>query len=341
MLKRILSVIALMLIFAAFSGTASADYGYTSVSQIPMAQPFTVKVAFDEDGLPHVITNYPYEAAGADEMNLVYSKGNNEVFNLNYRFSTGKTTIGSWDRNEFAGEPEEEAYRMIRSGEVTLNDEITINTAHFNQGTDWFLVYSSAQENYVEYSEANHAQAFNAMGEGGVRKTVVFYDGEMDSSWMVKRGRDADLMIKYNIYGEMEFAGIQQQRSGGSVNYEYDQYTGLFSGHPITEFGFEESDLAIEALAARNTRTETAVRDYETQIVSDAKNMAKDTIRLSGGLVTGLIMGIVLYYMFRRGRQNAKEKAEMKKENAEKTAEKAEEAPETVAPPQMMSSSNG
>ena len=79
MLKRILSVIALVLVFAVLSGTALADYGYTSVDSIPMARPFTVKVAFDENGLPQVITDYPFEETGADEMNLVYSDGSNEV----------------------------------------------------------------------------------------------------------------------------------------------------------------------------------------------------------------------------------------------------------------------
>ena len=340
MLKRILSVIALVLVFAVLSGTALADYGYTSVDSIPMARPFTVRVAFDENGLPQVITDYPFEQAGADEMNLVYSDGSNEVFSLNYRFSTGKTTVGSWDSDVFAREPGEEAYRMIRNGEVTLNDEITINSAHFNQAKDWFLVYSASQENYIQYSEATNAQSFNGTGEGGVRKSLTYYDGELESAWMVKRGRDADLMIEYNAYGEIEYAVIQQYKGGETLIYDYDPYTRLFSGHPITDLGFEESDLAIEALAARNTRTETVVRDYETQIVADAKDMAKTTIRMSGGLVSGIIMGIVLYYMIRRGRQNAKEKAARKKENAEKPAEKADEAPEFIEPPQMMSSSN-
>ncbi len=340
MLKRFLSVIALVIALAVLSGTALADYGYTSVDRIPMARPFTAKVAFDENGLPQVITDYPFKETGADEMNLVYNDGSNEVFTLNYRFSTGKTTIGSWDSDVFAREPGEEAYRMIRNGEVTLNDEITINSARFNQGKDWFLVYSSSQGNYVRYSEATNAQTFNGTGEGGVRKSLMFYDGELDSSWMVKPGRDADLMVEYNVYGEIEYASIQRYENGETVWYDYDPYTGLFGGHPITELGFEESDLAIEALAARSTRTETAVREYETQIVTDAKDMAKTTVRLSGGLVTGIIMGIVLYYMIRRGRQSAKEKAALKKEDAEKAAEKTEEAPEFIEPPQVMSSSN-
>ncbi|MER1993638.1 MAG: hypothetical protein ABS897_06380, partial [Eubacteriales bacterium] len=157
---------------------------------------------------------------------------------------------------------------------------------------------------------------------------------------MMKRGRDADLMVEYNVYGEIEYAVIQQYKGGETLIYDYDPYTRLFSGHPITDLGVEESDLAIKALAARNTQTGTVVRDYETQIVTDAKNMAKLTIRLSGGLVSGIIMGIVLYYMIRRGRQSAKEKAALKKENAGKPAEKADEAPEFIEPPQTMSSSS-
>ncbi len=341
MMKRILSVIALLLAFAVLAGTALADYGYTSVDRIPMAKPFSVRVAFDENGLPQVITDYPFEETGADEMNLVYKKGEDEVFTLNYRRSTGKTRIGTWDSSVFAREPGEEAYRMIRNGEVTLDDEITINTAGFGHGTDWFLVYSSGQGNYVQYSEASNAQTFNAMGEGGVRKTLLFFDGELDGSWVQKRGRDADLVIEYDTYGELEYASIQQYGNGDFAWYDYDPSTGLFGGHPITELGFEESDLAIEALAARGTRTETLIRDYETQIVTDAKDMAKSTIRVSGGLVTGIIMGIVLYYMIRRGRQNAKEKAALKKEAEDKAAEKPEEAPENIEPPQVMYHSQG
>ena len=99
--------------------------------------------------------------------------------------------------------------------------------------------------------------------------------------------------------------------------------------------------LVPEALAARGTRTDTLIRDYETQIDTDAKDMAKSTVRLSGGLVTGIIMGIVLYYMIRRGRQNAKEKAALKKEAEDKAAEKPEEAPENIEPPQVMYHSQG
>ena len=220
MMKRILSVIALLLAFAVLAGTALADYGYTSVDQIPMAYPFTVKVAFDGEGLPHVMTDYPFKDAGADEMNLAYlDRSGKQVCTLNYKYSTNETTIGT----QTIDGSKEELYRMIRTGEVTLDDEITINTAHFSRETDWFLIYSAFQEKYVQYSEATQAQSFNGLGEGGVRKSIIFYDGEIDTSWMVKRGENADLMVEYNQYGEIEYASIQRYGQGAPVWYDYDR----------------------------------------------------------------------------------------------------------------------
>ena len=47
---------------------------YTSVSKIPMAVDFTVSVEFDDEGKPNVVTDYPFEATGATEMELQYIK---------------------------------------------------------------------------------------------------------------------------------------------------------------------------------------------------------------------------------------------------------------------------
>ena len=73
MLKRMLPVFALLLLCLAMAGTAFADYGYTRVSEIPMAADFSVRVEFDGGGQPHIATDYPFESAGATEMNLVYA----------------------------------------------------------------------------------------------------------------------------------------------------------------------------------------------------------------------------------------------------------------------------
>ena len=68
MKKTLFAVLAVLLISIIFMGMASADYGYTSVSQIPMAVDFTFSVEFDDAGEPQIVTDYPFEATGATEM---------------------------------------------------------------------------------------------------------------------------------------------------------------------------------------------------------------------------------------------------------------------------------
>ena len=160
---------ALALLCIILAGTASADYGYTSVSDIPMAVDFTFSVDFDEEGRPHIVTDYPFEATGATEMNLIYGNEENpEVLTLNYRHSTGITEIGSRDESLSGADAAEKAYRMIRSGELSRDGHIYINTSNNGLETDWVLVYSSSENNYSEYKEKTYAQSFNAMGNGGV-----------------------------------------------------------------------------------------------------------------------------------------------------------------------------
>ena len=229
MLKRVISAIVLILMCAVLIGTALADYGYTSTDRIPMAYPFTVKVAFDGDGLPHIATNYPFEKAGADEMNLAYvDETGNQVFTMNYNRHTGKTSVGSYDGNLFDDVPGQEAFRMIREGKYTLDDEITINTAHFNTTTDWILVYSNREGNYVSYSEADHAQTFNGMGAGGTNRSIYYENGVMYGGRTLRRNEDADLIVEYNAYGEIQYASVIQY-GDEFVYYDYDPDTGLFT----------------------------------------------------------------------------------------------------------------
>ena len=346
MRKRTLFALALLLMCFALTCTACADYGYTSVDQIPMAADFSFRVDFDDAGHPHVVTDYPYETTGATEMNLIYNKGDvREAFSLNYTFATGATRVGSWDGSLFKDDyPEEEIYQALRNGEVTLDDEITVNTSHFNWNTDWFLTYSVGRKNYSEYSERTYAQGFNAMGAGGVEKAVYYYDGQMSSSRVMKRIDDADLMISFNQYGEMTDAYIYNYSPEFNY-YQYNPSTGLFSGHSLTELGFEESDLSIQTLAARGTQTETVV-SVPASVPADTavKTGARSSTTLIGGLLAGIMIGITLYYMFRRRKAAPKEQPVQNADNAlrpDSGDETATEPAAAVEPPEVKYMSSG
>ena len=192
MKKLVSALLAAAMVTGLSAGTAFADYGYTSVSEIPMAADFSVRVDFDGDGQPHVVTDYPFESAGASEMNLVYAaKENPEVFTLKYTPATGATAVGSWNSDVFGdARPAEEAYRMIRNGEVSTDGCVYISTSNYGLETDWVLVYSVPEKNYTEYKERTYAQAFNAMGNGGTEKAVYYRGGKIESARLLKRIRD-------------------------------------------------------------------------------------------------------------------------------------------------------
>ena len=305
MRKGILTYITIVLICAALTGPALADPGYTSVSGIPMAVDFTYRVDFDDAGRPHIVTDYPFRD-GATEMNLAYNKGSQrEVLTLNYNHTTGETRVRSWNGDVFESEPSDAAFRMIRNGELTQDDHVWINTSYFSQTTDWILEYSADEKNYTAYTERTRAQAFNAMGEGGTERTVYYSDGEISSSRLVKRIHDADLAVEYDEYGEITYASIVKYGPEFAC-YDYDPGTGLFSGHPITELGYEEADLEIPALAARDTGTESTVI-YAPPAYADRIG-AGSSATLIGGLLAGIMIGIALFYMFRRKKHGAEEK---------------------------------
>ncbi len=305
MRKSVLFILTAILLCAVFCGTAFADYGYTSVSGIPMAVEFHFSVEFDDRGLAHVVTDYPFDSTGATEMNLVYGNEENpEALTLNYNHSTGVTRIGSMS-GSFSGYAAEELYQMIRNGELTLENSVYLNTSHFNRETDWILVYSARGQNYTEYTERTYAQAFNAMASGGVEKSVYYQAGEIVSARTVKRISDADLVIEYNSYGEMTYASITRY-GAETITYDYDSSTGLFGGLPITELGYEESDLAIEALASLGTKTEAVVA-VDPAIVADRPGTGSAVV-FSGSLLTGIIIGFVLIRKL-RNRISEKKKA--------------------------------
>ena len=297
-------ILTVILLCISLWGTALADYGYTNVSDIPMAVDFTFSVDFDENGQPHVVTDYPFETTGATEMNLVY--GNEEypeALTLNYKHSTGITRIGSRD-GRLGDYAPEELYRMIRDGKFTLDNSVYLNTSHFSRETDWVLVYAVRSRNYTEYTERTYAQAFNAMGSGGVEKSVYYQAGGIDSTRMVKRISDADLVVEYDAYGEITYASITRYGTD-VVSYDYDPYTGLFGGLPITELGYDETDLAMEPLAFLGTRTEMVVA-VDPALVADKPETGSAAV-FAGSLLTGIIIGLVL---IRKLRQRIREKKE-------------------------------
>lgn len=290
-------ILTVILLCISFWGTASADYGYINVSDIPMAVDFTVSVDFDENGLPHVVTDYPFETAGAEEMNLVYGNEEHpEALILNYRFSTGITRIGSRDGilGDYASE---DLYRMIRDGEFTRSNFVYLNTARFSRETDWVLVYGVRGRNYTQYTEKTYAQAFNAMGSGGVERTVYYQAGEIDSTRVVKRISDADLIIEYDAYGEIRYASVTRYGTDAG-SYDYDPSTGLFGGRPITELGFAETDLATEPLAYLGTRTET-VAAPDPAAAADKPGTGSATAFVSS-LLIGIIIGLVMFIKLRQ-----------------------------------------
>ena len=345
MRKALLTAFVMTLIGVLLTGTALADRGYTSVDQIPMAVDFSVRVDFDSSGHPRIVTDYPFEKTGATEMNLVYDRGEeSEVFTLNYNARTGKTSVGSRIA-EYDTEGFEKAFRDIRSGRITLSDQIYINTSRFSAETDWLLVYSRGEQTYTEYTERTHAQTFNGMGNGGIARSVYFRDGEIEYSRALIRKDPADLLIEFDRTGDIRYASIT--RYGEQVlTYDYDPYTGLFSGKKITELGFEDNDMTTRPLAETGTQTSTVIR--ETQVISDYRAMTKAVIRVAGGLISGIIAGLLLFTIIRRGRRNRREAisrpADSVKASVPASApdgEKAEESPAYVEPPQTTYSSSG
>ena len=330
MKKMYLFVSVLILICFILPGLASADYGYTSVSQIPGASHFSFRVDFDDNGLPHVVTDYPFEETGASEMNITYSKGSeHEVLTLNYRPSTGVTRITSFSGDVFESDPAAEgAYEMMRNGELTPDDCICINTSHFNSQTDWLLSYSSSTETYTAYTEKTYAQSFNAMGPGGVEKTICYQDGEIVSSYMIKRIDDADLYIDYNTSGEIIFANIYRY---GTYNdsYDYDPNTGNFGKYTISELGFEESDLKAEAPAAVGTRTETLVGSEPP--VAAAPDALSAPI-FFGSVMAGIVIGLVLVKKFSNWRKKKKNQVVQEQNSIRDQKNETAGANETPAP---------
>ena len=262
-MKKLLVFAAALLLCAAIMCPALAEYGYTRVSDIPMAVNFTFRVDFDAKGEPHIVTDYPYKATGAEELNLAYDKdGKFRVMTLNYTFATNETRILSFNSRVYPYEGidwktwEANVYKDLREGAVTLNNYININTAKEKlTATDWFLAYSIRDKAYTTYEEVTNSQGVHAVGDGGVVKAIEYNkNGTIDSSYVMKRQSDGDLYLFYNQNGDIKNAQVQMYDGPNKGYYYYQKSTGLFSGKKLSELGFSDDDINTPAPAALGSK---------------------------------------------------------------------------------------
>ena len=255
-MKKLLVFAIALLLCAAVMGTAMAEYGYTKVSRIPAAVDFTFDVTFDAEGMPHVVTDYPYKATGAEELNLTYSKGDIlEAVCLNYNFATDETRIRGFSGKLYTTGALDRAYQDLREGELTLSDKVCINTAKEKlTATDWFLFYSISNKAYVAYEERTNSQSFNGMGAGGQSQYISYKDGVLDISEVQKRSENGDLCIYYDANGDIKDAHVFLHRGEKAGSYDYVTTTGLFGGYKLSELGYHDDDINTSAPAALGSK---------------------------------------------------------------------------------------
>ena len=254
-MKKLLVFAAALLLCAAIMCPALAEYGYTKVSDIPMAVDFTFRVDFDAKGEPHIVTDYPYKATGANQMNLVYSKDQKvEALVLRHDFKSGSTYIGGGNSSYFDFREEAEAYKAIRDG-VLVPEYICINTTKHNiSETDWVLTYSLSQKAYTKYSEKTNSQAFNGMGAGGTAKTIYYVNGTIDYSSTDIRIDTGDLVIRHDKNGNIVSAYISLYKGANTGFYLFRENTGLFDSKKPSELGFSDDDINTPAPAALGSK---------------------------------------------------------------------------------------
>lgn len=93
MKKKLLTITALLLVCHLSAGMASAEYGYTRVSDIPMAVDFTYSLEIAEDGTPYVQTDYPFEETGAMQMVLIYINHKEGLAHISYDPATKQASF--------------------------------------------------------------------------------------------------------------------------------------------------------------------------------------------------------------------------------------------------------
>ena len=366
MRKGFLLTMAAILACFVLMGAACADYGYTNVSQIPMAADFSFRVDSYQDGYLKIVTDYPFKTTGASEINLIYwTPDGDEAFTLNYKYPGGTTRVGSYHPNHLRNGSMQEAYKLVQSGKAVWDGNIHINTSHFSTATDWFLVYSTNGPDgnqYTSYTERTNAQSFDGLAPGGISKSIIYENGRIVESQLLNRTVDADLVIYYNQYGEIK-DGYVIQYTPEFRDYYYNPSSGLFSGHKITELGYTEADLQTEPLAAIGERTAvltdttdaadtivvTTMNDVITMdgldttndiITSDgldtttvaeepvvpAVQADRSNFRFASSLIGGLLIGLTLYYTIRRRIAIRKQEKAEQAEAAKRSAQALNDA---------------
>ncbi len=303
MRKKYLLIAVLMLACFVFTGIAAAGTVYMKTSDIPMARDFSVEVAYDAQGYPKIITDYPYEETGARELNLVFNKGDfYEAATVRYSFLTGETRITGYNSYIYKdGDFDGVIAADIRSGALTMDDKVFINTNRNSAETDWVLGYSVSRKEYISYEEKTYSQAFNAMDAGGYATFLDYEDGELSAVAMQKRIDRADLFLNFSRQtGELMSASVYTYDGD---YYKYDRSTGLFDGKTLTELGFEESDINLTPFTQTGVQTLVTSTEVAIPAVTVRGNPAATIV---GGLLSGILIGLTLFRMFRRRKEEPK-----------------------------------
>lgn len=295
---------ALLLFALGLPGTALGDYGYTSVSMIPMAEDFTFLVEIDETDEPLIETDYPFEKAGADALTVVYRNWRSEeAAALTYHYPAGNVTCTFYDALFVS---DRDVCRQIRNKSITPQGRVYIHTENENEENDWFLVYSLNEGQFVEYTEKTFSQGFNGMGEYGLRRSIFYEDGAISSMYMDKRTPAGDLVLEYDAWGDIIYGTVYHFNPEWET-FDLNLSTGLFGNRSVTELGFEEADMEIPTLAALGGEPEVAEPVAEVPAEEPVTAEEPDTghFRILGGLTVGLAIGVTGYYLFRIKKEKA------------------------------------
>ena len=256
-MKKLLTIAALLLVCVLSAGMASAEHGYTRVSDIPMAVDFTYSVEFAEDGTPYVQTDYPFEETGAMKMDLIYAK-TDQPTGLQIFFDpvTKQSVFGNYKGDSLPKQACRDAARMIRDGEMIL-DCILIETLHGAPDTDWWLEYSVRRQQYASYKENNFSPSYNETDPNAKHSIIGinYTDGMVSLSYNMIRPltqNTEELFLVYDAYGKLTDRTSIMPVLPEFRPVLYNPETGLFDGKEIGElgWGFTEADLQVPAPAA-------------------------------------------------------------------------------------------
>ena len=258
-MKKTLFVMVIIVLACILSaGIASAEYGYTRVSDIPMAVDFTYSGGIAEDGTPYLQTDYPFEETGAMQMILMYITRATPVIDITYDPATKQASFSRFEEGLFRGmdldheQMLREAARMIRDGELEPF-YIFIGTVHGGPETDWWLEYIIPRQEYVSYEERTFCPSFYDSVYSEALSTIYYKDGVINKSYIRKKLNPEnynELNLYYDAYGKLVSQTHVMHTPYGMPFY--DPETGLFDGKRIDELDdrFTEADLQIPAPAA-------------------------------------------------------------------------------------------